>query len=207
MITVRKIKLTIMGDKDTRNSQYKWIRDEQYNQYRALNMGMTYLAVNDILYMNESGLEIRTIKDLKDCEKDIDKNKKEIEKLTARLEKEQNKKNSSSEKLDEIKYKISLVENKIEDYKLKIVELRSEEHTSELQSRQYLVCRLLLEKKNKHSIERALCTPGVLLPHPSPSVSVRPLWLFPQLLADPPAVGPLVVPADVHPQLCRHRLH
>src|SRR3712207_8874886 len=28
------------------------------------------------------------------------------------------------------------------------VALRSEEHTSELQSRQYLVCRLLLEKKN-----------------------------------------------------------
>src|SRR3712207_7160479 len=33
---------------------------------------------------------------------------------------------------------------------------RSEEHTSELQSRQYLVCRLLLEKKKKkkpHTIE------------------------------------------------------
>src|SRR3712207_8612428 len=29
---------------------------------------------------------------------------------------------------------------------------RSEEHTSELQSRQYLVCRLLLEKKNKHPL-------------------------------------------------------
>src|SRR3712207_8019675 len=28
------------------------------------------------------------------------------------------------------------------------VRLRSEEHTSELQSRQYLVCRLLLEKKS-----------------------------------------------------------
>src|SRR3712207_7501635 len=28
-------------------------------------------------------------------------------------------------------------------------EYRSEEHTSELQSRQYLVCRLLLEKKKK----------------------------------------------------------
>src|SRR5258707_3704069 len=28
--------------------------------------------------------------------------------------------------------------------------IRSEEHTSELQSRQYLVCRLLLEKKKKH---------------------------------------------------------
>src|SRR3712207_8864317 len=28
---------------------------------------------------------------------------------------------------------------------------RSEEHTSELQSRQYLVCRLLLEKKNRNT--------------------------------------------------------
>src|SRR3712207_6904007 len=28
---------------------------------------------------------------------------------------------------------------------------RSEEHTSELQSRQYLVCRLLLEKKTSHT--------------------------------------------------------
>src|SRR3712207_7502561 len=31
---------------------------------------------------------------------------------------------------------------------------RSEEHTSELQSRQYLVCRLLLEKKKNHSYYR-----------------------------------------------------
>src|SRR3712207_7307704 len=31
---------------------------------------------------------------------------------------------------------------------------RSEEHTSELQSRQYLVCRLLLEKKNKSTANR-----------------------------------------------------
>src|SRR3712207_7313936 len=38
-----------------------------------------------------------------------------------------------------------------EDGELKedFVEIRSEEHTSELQSRQYLVCRLLLEKKKK----------------------------------------------------------
>src|SRR3712207_8679628 len=33
---------------------------------------------------------------------------------------------------------------------------RSEEHTSELQSRQYLVCRLLLEKKKKHHIKYQL---------------------------------------------------
>src|SRR5947209_12639503 len=31
----------------------------------------------------------------------------------------------------------------------RVHEVRSEEHTSELQSRQYLVCRLLLEKKKK----------------------------------------------------------
>src|SRR3712207_8214380 len=31
---------------------------------------------------------------------------------------------------------------------------RSEEHTSELQSRQYLVCRLLLEKKTPHHAAR-----------------------------------------------------
>src|SRR3712207_8193095 len=30
--------------------------------------------------------------------------------------------------------------------------VRSEEHTSELQSRQYLVCRLLLEKKKNHPL-------------------------------------------------------
>src|SRR3712207_7549242 len=33
---------------------------------------------------------------------------------------------------------------------------RSEEHTSELQSRQYLVCRLLLEKKNPTHLLRVL---------------------------------------------------
>src|SRR3712207_8141226 len=31
-----------------------------------------------------------------------------------------------------------------------VIHVRSEEHTSELQSRQYLVCRLLLEKKQDH---------------------------------------------------------
>src|SRR3712207_6861480 len=35
--------------------------------------------------------------------------------------------------------------------KISVRAFRSEEHTSELQSRQYLVCRLLLEKKKKHN--------------------------------------------------------
>src|SRR3712207_7086727 len=36
-----------------------------------------------------------------------------------------------------------------EQQRLAIARARSEEHTSELQSRQYLVCRLLLEKKKE----------------------------------------------------------
>src|SRR3712207_8283411 len=38
---------------------------------------------------------------------------------------------------------------KVAKYRLHSRPARSEEHTSELQSRQYLVCRLLLEKKKK----------------------------------------------------------
>src|SRR5258707_5967894 len=38
-----------------------------------------------------------------------------------------------------------------------IAAARSEEHTSELQSRQYLVCRLLLEKKKKYQHLAASC--------------------------------------------------
>src|SRR3712207_7622647 len=37
-------------------------------------------------------------------------------------------------------------------------DLRSEEHTSELQSRQYLVCRLLLEKKKNITYHRSYST-------------------------------------------------
>src|SRR3712207_1091033 len=41
-------------------------------------------------------------------------------------------------------------EVRIDQHQLSIHPGRSEEHTSELQSRQYLVCRLLLEKKKTH---------------------------------------------------------
>src|SRR3712207_8443719 len=41
--------------------------------------------------------------------------------------------------------------------------LRSEEHTSELQSRQYLVCRLLLEKKYPTSSQLHLLGPRQLI--------------------------------------------
>src|SRR3712207_6914023 len=43
------------------------------------------------------------------------------------------------------------------------VEQRSEEHTSELQSRQYLVCRLLLEKKK--NAQRLQAVPQTIITH------------------------------------------
>src|SRR3712207_9026302 len=44
---------------------------------------------------------------------------------------------------------------------------RSEEHTSELQSRQYLVCRLLLDKKQKQAITLlSHHLPGLVAPPP-----------------------------------------
>src|SRR3712207_7637065 len=51
------------------------------------------------------------------------------------------------------------------------LQLRSEEHTSELQSRQYLVCRLLLEKKkqlNLTFLARSTPLPDILYT-PAPS--------------------------------------
>src|SRR3712207_6933275 len=42
-------------------------------------------------------------------------------------------------------------------YKLRT---RSEEHTSELQSRQYIVCRLLLEKKKIHTSDTYILSPS-----------------------------------------------
>src|SRR2546422_2194169 len=38
---------------------------------------------------------------------------------------------------------------------------RSEEHTSELQSRLHLVCRLLLEKKTVKTVDRGVDLPGI----------------------------------------------
>src|SRR3712207_7121343 len=45
----------------------------------------------------------------------------------------------------------TIVYERVPDYWGQKLNVRSEEHTSELQSRQYLVCRLLLEKKKKQN--------------------------------------------------------
>src|SRR5947209_9423728 len=49
---------------------------------------------------------------------------------------------------------------------------RSEEHTSELQSRQYLVCRLLLEKKNHQKVKELQALYKALPPYRKPDAYV-----------------------------------
>ena len=44
MITVRKIKLTILGTNEERAKGYKFIRDSQYAQYQGLNLAMGILS-------------------------------------------------------------------------------------------------------------------------------------------------------------------
>src|SRR3712207_7943361 len=69
---------------------------------------------------------------------------------------------------------------------------RSEEHTSELQSRQYLVCRLLLEKK-KITLRAAFLCPR--LPLPSFPSRASPLPSRPR---PPSHLGPLL-PRTIDP--------
>src|SRR5256884_4907482 len=56
--------------------------------------------------------------------------------------------------------------------------IRSEEHTSELQSRLHLVCRLLLEKKKKKHSDTAPSNPYHTYPTPHPA-STQPTRTLP----------------------------
>ena len=44
MITVRKLKLTVIGTDEERKQGYKFIRDSQYAQYQGLNLAMSILS-------------------------------------------------------------------------------------------------------------------------------------------------------------------
>src|SRR2546422_5250445 len=50
--------------------------------------------------------------------------------------------------------------------------IRSEEHTSELQSRLHLVCRLLLEKKKIHGHEEVSTLHPIIMCHEHPTVTL-----------------------------------
>ena len=79
MISVRKLKLTIVGDEQTRKEQYKIIRDEQYQQYKALNLCMTLLNTHNILNSYNTGSENKLNSQIEKLNKKIDKNRLELE--------------------------------------------------------------------------------------------------------------------------------
>ena len=68
--------------------------------------------------------------------------------LIEQVRKHEKRYNNTSKKILKFKSPNQVVSEYFSKYNIFLD--RSEEHTSELQSRQYLVCRLLLEKKNKN---------------------------------------------------------
>src|SRR5690625_6569238 len=68
----------------------------------------------------------------------------QIDDLSTQYEEEKSHLNTLKEKRNEKQTTINQLNEKLS------TEVRSEEHTSELQSRGHLVCRLLLEKKKKN---------------------------------------------------------
>src|SRR2546429_7319586 len=77
--------------------------------------------------------------------------------------------------------------------------MRSEEHTSELQSRLHLVCRLLLEKKTSpqsgivEQPPRAPSASGDPSSPVAPPTSMPPLSWYPAAAGRPPNIGRIVV--------------
>src|SRR5690625_1322312 len=95
----------------------------------------------------------------KSLDEAINKREEEIKQLEEKIEKEGDSNNEHKDAINHLKTEIKQLEeaqtnlssiNRSLDYQNKKYEdgeQRSEEHTSELQSRGHLVCRLLLEKK------------------------------------------------------------
>ena len=77
---VQKIKVTIVGeDKEDRERKFKVVRDEMYNQWRALNLCMSLMATHNTLQQYNSGAENRLKAQLKKLDANIDKQQKIID--------------------------------------------------------------------------------------------------------------------------------
>ena len=62
MKTVRKLKLTIIGNEEERNAGYQFIRDSQYAQYQALNISVAYLGALYLEYKDFNNEEYKSRK-------------------------------------------------------------------------------------------------------------------------------------------------
>src|SRR5256886_7045354 len=76
------------------------------------------------------------------------------------------------------------------------VELRSEEHTSELQSQSNLVCRLLLEKKKKNNQHN---TPTINTSQPTSAISSTSVTHFHTYLPTPQSTQATLRPILIYP--------
>ena len=77
---VQKIKVTIVGEsKEDRDRKFKIVRDEMYNQWRALNLCMSLMATHNTLQQYNSGAENRLKAQLKKLDANIDKQQKIID--------------------------------------------------------------------------------------------------------------------------------
>lgn len=118
MKTTRKLKLTIIGDEETRKEQYKIIREEQYQQYKALNLCMTLLNTHNILNSYNTGAENKLNAQIDSIDKKIEQAKKELE-----------KKGLKESKVNKLKETIEFLENdreKLKDEYLNSSKFRSD---------------------------------------------------------------------------------
>lgn len=73
-----KVKITILGDEETRKKQYKYIKDEQYEQYNALNLCMTLKHMNNVFEKYNSGAESKLNSQIKKLEEKLNKCNEEL---------------------------------------------------------------------------------------------------------------------------------
>lgn len=78
--SVQKLKVTIVAEtEEERNVKYKMVRDEMYNQWRALNLAMSLLATHSTLQQYNGGAENRLTSQLKKLQANIDKQQAIVE--------------------------------------------------------------------------------------------------------------------------------
>src|SRR3712207_8575209 len=122
-----------MENKDNKKRFTKFLKKQGF--YIALFLCLSVIAVVAAVTTNDT------------------KNARKVainEAITSKEAKENQKINTKKTQEGSLSQRNKKINNAVEvKNNLKQKKNRSEEHTSELQSRQYLVCRLLLEKNNK----------------------------------------------------------
>lgn len=114
MITVRKLRLIPVESKDIElNKVYKFIDNEQYNQYKAMNLCMSLLQTNLTLKNYNSGAELKLSKQIENLEAKIEKAiaKKESAKTEAAISKQDSIIDSYKKEIEKLKMEYNQASN------------------------------------------------------------------------------------------------